>query len=205
MAGLIGTQGRTASQQDIDALNQMLSGQRSMDLAYDVTGDKQITQADIDFLTQVVGGVKTDWTAPQQSPWAATGLYGQIQANELQRQKDLQDQLAREQAAAAERDRQAQISGVRTTLSKGQQSLQQAAQQLPQAYRQAQETTAPIYGQMGPYLDLGSPLDVGFFQPSPEKQAGTKQQQPTKIAAGGYIDDLLAEGMSVDDLLNLLR
>jgi hypothetical protein len=58
---------------------------------------------------------------------------------------------------------------------------------------------------MGPYLDLGSPLDFDFFKPSPEKQAATKQTQPTKIAAGGYIDDLLAEGMSVDDLMNLLR
>jgi hypothetical protein len=58
---------------------------------------------------------------------------------------------------------------------------------------------------MGPYLDVGSDLDFGFFKPSPEKQAGTKQQQPTKIAAGGYIDDLLAGDMTADDLLNLLR
>jgi hypothetical protein len=58
---------------------------------------------------------------------------------------------------------------------------------------------------MGPYLDVGSDLDFGFFKPSAEKQAATKQAQPTKIAAGGYIDDLLAEGMTVDDLLNLLR
>jgi hypothetical protein len=48
-------------------------------------------------------------------------------------------------------------------------------------------------------------LDFDFFKPSPEKQAATKQQQPTKIAAGGYIDDLLAGDMTVDELLNLLR
>ena len=205
MAGLIGTQGRTANQQDIDALNQMLSGQRSMDLAYDVTGDKQITQADIDFLTQVVGGVKTDWTAPQQSPWAATGLYGQIQANELQRQRDLASselQRQADQQAAAE---EARRGNIRSTLSQGQQQLQGIQQQLPQAFKQAQEVSTPIYGQMGPYLDIGSELDYGFFKPSPEKQAGTKQQQPTKIAAGGYIDDLLAGDMTADDLLNLLR
>jgi hypothetical protein len=209
MAGLIGTQGRTASQQDIDALNQMLSGQRSMDLAYDVTGDKQITQADIDFLTQVVGGVKTDWTAPQQSPWAATGLYGQIQANELQRQRDLADaeaQRVADQQAAAEAARKAEVRGnIRTTVAQGEQQLQNIQQQLPQALRMAQEVSTPIYGQMGPYLDVGSDLDFGFFQPSPEKQAGTKRQQPTKIAAGGYIDDLLAGDMKADDLLNLLR
>jgi len=209
MAGLIGTQGRTASQQDIDALSQMLSGQREVDLNYDVTGDKQITQADIDFLTQVIGGVKTDWTAPQESPWAATGLYGQIQANELRRQQDLaaaDAQRVADQQAAAERARQESVrGGIRTTALQGQQQLQALQQQLPQAVQMSQTTSTPIYGEMGPYLDLGSPLDFDFFKPSPEKQAATKQAQPTKIAAGGYIDDLLAEGMSVDDLMNLLR
>jgi hypothetical protein len=209
MAGLIGTQGRTASQQDIDALTQMLSGQREVDLAYDVTGDKQITQADIDFLTQVVGGVKTDWTAPQESPWAATGLYGQIQANELRRQQDLaatEAQRVAEQQAAAERARQESVrGGIRTTALQGQQQLQALQQQLPQSFQMSQTTSTPIYGEMGPYLDLGSPLDLDFFKPSPEKQAATKQAQPTKIAAGGYIDDLLVGDMSVDDLMNLLR
>jgi hypothetical protein len=90
-------------------------------------------------------------------------------------------------------------------LSQGRQQLQSIQQQLPQALQMAQEVSTPIYGQMGPYLDIGSDLDFGFFKPSPEKQAGTKQQQPTKIAAGGYIDDLLAENMTADDLLNLLR
>ena len=209
LSGLIGTQGRSASQQDIDALNQMVGGQRDMDLAYDVTGDKQITQADIDFLTGVVGGVKTDWTAPQESPWAATGLYGQIQANELRRQQDLaaaEAQRQAEQQAAAERARQESVrGGLRTTALQGQQQLQALQQQLPQAIQMSQTTSTPIYGEMGPYLNLGSPLDFDFFRPSPEKQAATKQAQPTKIAAGGYIDDLLAEGMTVDDLLNLLR
>jgi hypothetical protein len=132
-------------------------------------------------------------------------LYGQLAANEAQRQADLQAQLAREEAArqaAAESQRQAAI---KTTLGAGQQTLQQIQQQLPQAFQQAQQVSTPIYGEMGPYLDLGSPLDFDFFKPSSEKQAVTKQQQPTKIATGGYIDDLLAGDMSVDELLNLLR
>jgi hypothetical protein len=111
-----------------------------------------------------------------------------------------------DQEAAAEATRKAEIrSNIRTTTAQGQQQLRDIQQQLPQALQQAQEVSTPIYGQMGPYLDVGSDLDFGFFKPSPEKLAGTKQQQPTKIAAGGYIDDLLAEGMTVDDLLNLLR
>jgi hypothetical protein len=80
-------------------MSQMLGGKREMDLTYDVTGDKQITQADIDFLTQVVGGTKTDWTAPVGSAFGPTGLYGQLATNEAQRQADLQAQLAREEAA----------------------------------------------------------------------------------------------------------
>lgn len=71
--------------------------------------------------------------------------------------------------------------------------------------RPAQTTTTPVYAEMGQYLDVGSPLDFDFFETATEKQAATKQQQPTKIAAGGYIDDLLAGDMTVDELLNLLR
>jgi hypothetical protein len=209
MAGLIGTQGRAASQQDIDALTEMLGGQRSMDLAYDVTGDKQITQADIDFLTQVVGGTKTDWTAPQQSPWAATGLYGQIQANELQRQKDLADataaaeaQRVADQQAAAERDRQANI---RTTATRAQTSTQGIMQQL-EAMQRAGMAPQPVQlVESSAGFDLSSPLNTGFFSGFQSKKPQQNQQPTTKIAAGGYIDDLLAGDMTADDLLNLLR
>ena len=202
---LVGTQGRSATQADVDALSEMLGGQRPVDLAYDVTGDKQVTQADIDFLTQVVSGVKTDYTPPVGSFLGPTGLYGELAAIEAKRQADLQAQLLREQEAAAAAAEAQRRGGISATLAQGQQGLRQISQQLPQAFQQAQEVSTPIYGQMGPYLELGSPLDVGFFQPSPEKQAATKQQQPTKIAAGGYIDDLLAGDMTADDLLNLLR
>jgi hypothetical protein len=205
LQALVGTEGRAATQADIDAMNQMLGGQREVDTAYDVTGDKQITQADIDFLTQVVSGTNTNWNPPVGSAFGPTGLYGQIATNEAQRQADLQAQLAREEEAkkaAAEAQRKAAVQG---TLSQGKEQLRQMSKQVPQALQMAQTTTTPIYGEMGPYLDLGTPLDVGFFEPSPEKQAATKQQQTTKIAAGGYIDDLLAGDMTADDLLNLLR
>jgi hypothetical protein len=39
-----------------------------------------------------------------------------------------------------------------------------------------------------------------------DKKKTTRQtQQTTKMATGGLLDDLLAEQMTVDDLLNLLR
>jgi hypothetical protein len=52
-------------------------------------------------------------------------------------------------------------------------------------------------------LDIG-----GEFNPSNRKvtpAATQKQLQQTKMAQGGYLDNLLAENMSVDDLLKLLR
>jgi hypothetical protein len=210
LQGLVGTQGRQATQADIDALTQMLGGQRSMDLSYDVTGDKQITQADIDFLTGVVGGTKTDWTAPDQSPWAATGLYGQIQANERQRQKDLADAAAAaeaqrqaDQQAAAEAARMANIRG---TASRAQTSAQGIMQQLEAMQRagMAQRQPAQLVESSAGF-DLSNPLNTGFFSGFQSKKPQQNQQPTTKIAAGGYIDDSLAEGMTVDDLLNLLR
>jgi hypothetical protein len=37
------------------------------------------------------------------------------------------------------------------------------------------------------------------------KKDSTKAKDKTKMATGGHLDDLLAQQMSVDDLLNLLR
>jgi hypothetical protein len=210
MAGLIGTQGRTANQSDIDALTQMLSGQRSMDLAYDVTGDKQITQADIDFLTQVVGGVKTDWTAPQQSPWAATGLYGQVQANEQRRQQDLAaaeaQRQADQQAAAQAAAEQARQANIRTTATRAQTSAQGIMQQLEAMQRAGMAPQQPAQlVEAGPGFDVSAALNTGFFSGFQAKKPQQNQQPTTKIAAGGYIDDLLAGDLSVDELLDLLR
>lgn len=212
MAGLIGTQGRAAGQTDIDALSQMLSGAKPVDLTYDVTGDKQITQADIDFLTQVIGGTKTDWTAPVGSAFGPTGLYGQLATSEAQRKADVQAQIDREaeaarvraakeaadEAARVEAARRAKISG---TLAQGQQSLQSISQQLPQALKQAQEVSTPLYGTMEYFDPFGDP----FANQKMRMASSTNPAEQSKMAAGGYIDDLLAGDMTVDDLLNLLR
>jgi hypothetical protein len=206
MAGLIGTQGRTANQTDIDALTEMLGGQREVDLKYDVTGDKQITQADIDFLTRVIGGVKTDWTAPQESPWAATGLYGQIQANELRRQQDLAAAEAQRQADKRAAATQARQANIRTTATRAQTSAQGIMQQLEAMQRAGMAPQQPAQlVEAGPGFDLSDPLNTGFFSGFQAKKEQQNQQPTTKIAAGGYIDDLLAEDLSVDDLMNLLR
>jgi hypothetical protein len=132
-------------------------------------------------------------------------LYGQIQANELRRQQDLQDQLAREQAAAVEADRQGKIANVRGTLARGQQTVQSVAQQLPQAFQQSQQVSTPLYGAMEYFDPFGDPFGDPFETQKLKMASSTNPAEKPKMAAGGYIDDLLAEGMSVDDLMNLLR
>ncbi len=65
-----------------------------------------------------------------------------------------------------------------------------------------QDIIEALYGTME-YLDIGAE-----FEPSKRKvkPASTqKQLQQTKMAQGGYLDTMLAEETSVDDLLNLLR
>ena len=73
---------------------------------------------------------------------------------------------------------------------------------LPASSPIVQDIFEALYGTME-YLDISEE-----FKPSERKAkpADTqKQLQQTKMAQGGYLDDLLAENMSVDDLLNLLR
>jgi hypothetical protein len=65
-----------------------------------------------------------------------------------------------------------------------------------------QDVIEALYGTME-YLDISEE-----FKPSERKAkpaATQKQREQTKMAQGGYLDDLLAENMSADDLLNLLR
>jgi hypothetical protein len=82
--------------------------------------------------------------------------------------------------------------------------VQQVAQQLgvPATSQIAIDVAEALYGTME-YLDIGEE-----FKPSERKAkpaATQKQQQQTKMAGGGYLDAALAEEMSVDELLNLLR
>jgi hypothetical protein len=66
------------------------------------------------------------------------------------------------------------------------------------------ETTDPIYaGKMGDF-NLFATLQEILANESGEN-ASTKPNVKTKMATGGHLDDLLAEQMTVDDLLNLLR
>ncbi len=73
---------------------------------------------------------------------------------------------------------------------------------VPASSPMVQDVIEALYGTME-YLDISEE-----FEPSKRKvtpAATQKQQQQTKMAQGGYLDTMLAEEMSVDDLLKLLR
>jgi len=56
------------------------------------------------------------------------------------------------------------------------------------------------------YFDpFSSPFGDPFATQKLKMASSTNPADQTKIASGGYIDDLLAGDMTADDLLNLLR
>jgi hypothetical protein len=82
--------------------------------------------------------------------------------------------------------------------------VRQVARQLgvPATSQIAMDVAEALYGTME-YLDISEEFEPSERKASPA--ATQKQRQQTKMAQGGYLDAALAEEMSVDELLNLLR
>ncbi len=204
----LGTQGRGPDQSDLDALEQMISGTRPTDLSYDTNNDGRIDGSDLTFLTGIVNGPEggSGFNAPSGSPWAATGLYGNLADAEAARAQDAANQKAAGEAAAAQAATNAKNAQIRGVGGQAAQAMQQFAGTAPTLIQQAtQQVSTPIYGQAVEAFDFGAPLDVNWFNPGKEKQGSQTGGQTTKMASGGYLDNLLGEDMSVDDLLKLLR
>lgn len=109
-----------------------------------------------------------------------------------------------QQEAEAERVRQEELERQRQQQQKvtaAQQGVQSLMGMVPQMYKAAEQTTTPLYSTMDYYDPFGDP----FAQTNMRVVSTTVPVNQTKMAQGGYLGDLLAENMSVDDLLNLLR
>ena len=75
-------------------------------------------------------------------------------------------------------------------------------------YSDQGEKTDPIYATGMDDFDLFATLEELLADNSRKKDTkkdSKKSKEKTKMASGGYLDDLLAEQMTVDDLLKLLR
>jgi len=66
------------------------------------------------------------------------------------------------------------------------------------------ERIDPIYAEGMDAFDLFATLQE-LLAEEPKKKDSKKSKEKTKMATGGHLDDLLAEQMTVDDLLKLLR
>lgn len=114
VADLLGKPTRQVTQADIDLVNQMVSGQQQVNTAYDANQDGKIDQADIDLLTRLMAGnvdVNEPWTPAAGTVWAPTGLFAE-QAAEAERTRQAQ-------AAEAERTRRAQADAALKTQRMG--------------------------------------------------------------------------------------
>jgi hypothetical protein len=132
----------------------------------------------------------------EQLYWSLVLRYNAAKEAEAERVRVAKE--AADKAARVEAARRDQITG---TLAQGRQTLQSVSQQLPQALKQAQEISTPLYGTMEYFDPFGDP----FADQKMKMASSTNPAEQSKMAAGGYIDDLLAGDMTVDDLLNLLR
>lgn len=121
---------------------------------------------------------------------------GTVAADAEAKRQAEQLRLAQEQA------RQANIRDVR---SRAQTTTQDVMRQLESMQRAGLAPQPIPLVESSAGFDLSDPLNTGFFSGFQNKKAQQNQQPTTKIAAGGYIDDLLAGDMTADDLLNLLR
>jgi hypothetical protein len=118
----------------------------------------------------------------------------QQQAETDRRNLEIQQQIERE--AEAERQRQQQQK-----IATAQQGVQSLMSMVPQMYKAAEQTTTPLYSTMDYFDPFGDPFADTKMRPV----STTNKPDQTKMAQGGYLDTMLAEEMSVDDLLNLLR
>jgi hypothetical protein len=66
------------------------------------------------------------------------------------------------------------------------------------------EKNEPIYAGGMDAFNLLATLQELLAEEAPKKD-DKKSKDKTKMASGGHLDDLLAEQMTVDDLLKLLR
>jgi hypothetical protein len=71
-------------------------------------------------------------------------------------------------------------------------------------YTSAEETN-PIYAGAMDDFDLFATLEELLKENPDKKKDNKKSKDKTKMATGGHLHDLLAEQITVDDLLKLLR
>ena len=182
VADLLGKPARDVTQGDIDLVTQMMGGQRDTDLQYDTNRDGRIDQSDIDFLTRIMSNPNAD------EPWdpAAGTVWAPsgLYAQQAAGQREVLERLKQqEEAAKAEAEKALKAQ----RYQQGQTQLQNIATQLPQVMQQSMTTTSPIYTKIGDRFELGSSFESDLFGKR-AKQTSATQPTQTKMAEGGYLE-----------------
>jgi hypothetical protein len=172
VADLLGKPARDVTQADIDFVNQMIQGEQQIDTAYDANQDGKIDQADVDLLTRLMAG-----DVNESWPPTAGTVWGPTglfaqQAEEAERTRQAQ-------AAEAERTRQAQAQQAQRTQRMGNiNSMMGMLMQAPDVGGQQVTVKAPDPAKIGYIYDWSSI----FANPAQEKMFVTpfSQPQPTQ-------------------------
>ena len=205
VADLLGKPARSVTQADIDLVNQMLQGEQQVNTAYDANQDGKIDQADVDLLTRLLAGDvnqgELSWAPAAGTVWGPTGLFAE-QAAEAERTRQAQ-------AAEAERTRQQQRQLAQRTQRMGNvNTMMGMLSQAPDIGGQQVTVKAPDPAKIGYIYDWNSifanPAQEKMFV-TPFSQPQPAQQRPMGFgfaqggAVRGELDDVN------DELLKMLK
>jgi hypothetical protein len=191
VADLLGKPARQVTQADIDYVNQMIQQGQQTDLAYDINQDGRIDQSDIDFMSRIMAGNIDAPWSPQAGTAWAPTGLYKVQAEEAEK-------IRTEQRDQAERARQLQLRG------QMRQGLASVMQQAPQAIQQSYRKIDPIYAQTR-YANLNAPLfQSNLWGEQPVAQNATNQPNQFRMASGGYLDTQ-GDPQTWDDIYRMLK
>jgi hypothetical protein len=195
-AQLLGKPATEVTQSDIDAINATLLGfdtdpnseLTAEQLSRDANNDGVIDQQDVDLLTQILAGNNVNWSPPETSVWAPTGLYGEMGTMQANFDAQLAEMEIARQAEEESRQRQARTTQGRSLINQIRGATNQVAAAAPKY--------TPIYGGQSMGFVPGQSFDPNVFR---SFLRGQDAKNENKMARGGRVDN------TNDDFENILR
>jgi beta-phosphoglucomutase-like phosphatase (HAD superfamily) len=201
VADLVGKPASEVTQGDIDYVKQFLSGGGGgqADLTYDYNGDGVVDINDQTALEGIVGGAGegSPFAPAAGSKWAATGIYGTLDANSAAAQKAIAEEAERTRAANAR-------------LASANRNA--AAQQAQRTQRMGNLNT--MMGMLGQANDIGGqqvtvkpsdPAKIGYMYDFGSIFANPTQEKMFASPYGNYAEGGMVEDDVNAELIKMLR
>jgi hypothetical protein len=201
VADLVGKPASEVTQGDIDYVKQFLSGGGGgqADLTYDYNGDGVVDINDQTALEGIVGGAGegSPFAPAAGSKWAATGIYGTLDANSAAAQKAIAEEAERTRAANAR-------------LASANRNA--AAQQAQRTQRMGNLNT--MMGMLGQSNDIGGqqvtvkpadPAKIGYVYDFDSIFANPTQEKMFASPYGNYAEGGMVEDDVNAELIKMLR